>query len=174
MVLQENIAPVSLNQDELVALKDISLSLTPIPKLKKRYLFASFLICAQAVIFGLVAVISPEWFVEHLISPSIEETDFLVSNTRIRGSFTIFIVFLWLFKMYDEKWSTMITNVAIVWVVVMSILDFLKVFYLDIFEATPESALFTIWRPTLVFLIYYMRSKMNEYFRARKLHELSQ
>jgi len=61
-----------------------------------------------------------------------------------------------------------------VWVVVMSIGDFLKVYFLGVIEATSEAILFTAWRPTVVFLIYNMRIKMNDYFRARKLHQLDQ
>jgi len=174
MVLNDHNVRVSLNQDELVSLKDLSLSLTSIPRLEKRYWIGAFLICAQAIILGLVGIISPEWFIEHLLSPSIEETDFLIRNTRIRGIVVILLTLFWLSKMYDEKWSTRITNVAMVWVVVMSIGDFLKVYFLGVIEATSEAILFTAWRPTVVFLIYNMRIKMNDYFRARKLHQLDQ
>jgi len=174
MVLREENKRITLSNDELFALRDISLSITPLPKLKRSYILISYLICAHALLLGCVAIVSPEWFIENLISPSIEETEFLLINTQIRGMFIFFIVPLWLKNMLNAKWSTRIINVAIVWVILMSALDFLKVFYLKIFDATPSTALFTVWRPILVATMLFVRAKMNDYFRALDLHKLDQ
>jgi len=80
--------------------------------------------------------------------------------------FILLIVPLWLKNMFNEKWSIRIINVAIVWVILMSALDFLKIFYLKIFDATIYTSLFTVWRPILVATMLFMRAKMKDYFRA--------
>ena len=174
MVLREGHKEISLSNEELIALRDISLSITPLPKLKRSYTLISYLICAQALLLSCVAIVSPEWFVENLISPSIKETEFLLINTQIRGVFILLIVPLWLKNMFNEKWAIRIINVAIVWVILMSALDFLKVFYLKIFDTTIYAFIFTLWRPILVASMLFMRAKMKDYFRAldqNKLHQ---
>ena len=174
MVFQEESKRITFSPEELLALRDISLSNTPLPSLKKRYIFISYLICCHALLLGFVAVVSPEWFIENLISPSIEETESLLRNTKIRGMFIFFIVPLWLSNMFNEKWSTRIINVAIVWVILMSAHDFWKVFYIKIFAATPSTVIFTVWRPILIATMLFMREKMRDYFRAQYLHKLNQ
>lgn len=160
-----------LSEAEIKVLRGIGESLSPIPKLKIRYLIFAVIICAQGLLIGSIGLISPEWFLENLISPSINETQLVLVNTQIRGAAAIFFVLIWIFNIFNEKWSIRITNCAMAWVILMTIYDFTKILVIDFFQASPMAALFTFWRPVLIFLIYITRSRMNEYFQAKKIYQ---
>jgi hypothetical protein len=161
-------APSFLSKEERSALDELTVSLTPLPELKRRYWMAAFLVVSHGIASSILAILKPEVYVHTLISPSIDGAEFLVRNTRVRGVIGFSLILGWLVFRNNEKWASRIITFGIVFVIVSTLFFYVTLIRLGAFESTASTLLFTVWRPILLILLFILRARMRDYLRDLK------
>jgi len=157
-----------LSEEERRSIDELTLSLTPIPQLKRRYWIVAFIIVSHALGTSIFAIFKPELYVETLVSPTIENTSFLVENTRLRGFFGLTLILSWIVFRNNQKWAVRIIDLAILFVCSSTILFYVNLISMGHFEATTSTLIFTVWRPLLVTLLFMLRKRMKAYLGSLK------
>jgi hypothetical protein len=160
-----------LSAEERRSIKELALSLTPVPKLKRRYWIVAFVIVSHGLVTSILAILQPELYVAMLVSPSIENTSFLVQNTRLRGFFGLTLILGWMVFRDNEKWATRIIDLAILFVCSSTAFFYINLMRLGHFEATSSTLLFTVWRPALIIMLFTLRKRIKLYLRSLKKHQ---
>lgn len=151
------IPSTSITEEELDALFE-AFKVSNTSKFTKSTWFLIALVSIHGLVIGFLAIANPHWFINNLISPSVLDTQFLILNTRIRGLFMLCLILLGITNLNNTKRCIFIVNTALFWIVAMTVLDFIKIFYLEIFTASFSTQLFLIWRPILVWLLFLLRN----------------
>ena len=151
------IATTSITDEELNAILE-AFNVKNTSKFTKSTWFLIALVSIHGLVIGFLAIANPYWFIDNLISPSVLDTQFLIFNTRIRGSFMLCVILLVITNLNNTKRCIFFVNTALFWVVAMAVLDFIKLFYLEIFTASFSTQLFLIWRPILVGILFLLRN----------------
>jgi hypothetical protein len=152
-----------LSKEERRSIDELTLSLTPIPRLKRRYWIVAFIVVSHALATSILAIFKPELYVSMLVSPSIDNTSFLVRNTTLRGLFGLSLILGWIVFRNNEKWAIRIIDLAIFFVCSTTILFYTNLISMGHFEATTSTLVFTVWRPLLVALLFMLRKRMRDY-----------
>lgn len=161
-----------LSEEERRSIDELTSLLTPIPRLKRRYWLMAFVIMSHALVTSILAIFEPELYVETLVSPTIEDTSFLVENTRLRGFFGLTLILSWIVFRNNQKWAVRIIDLAILFVCSTTILFYVNLISMGHFEATTSTLIFTVWRPLLVTMLFMLRKRMKAYLGSlRKFRE---
>lgn len=118
---------------------------------------------SHACVTSILAIFEPELYVETLVSPTIENTSFLVENTRLRGFFGLTLILSWIVFRNNQKWAGRIIDLAILFVCSTTILFYANLISIGHFEATTSTLIFTVWRPLLVTMLFMLRKRMKAY-----------
>lgn len=141
------------------------------PSLGLRYRLISGSAATLSIFISVIAACNPALFITELISPSIIPDEQLITNTRIRGIFTFFLILLWLVSHKNKKYTLSLILGMLFWTTTITAIDLYKLFNLQIFTATIASTVFLLIRPLIFVALVTMSRDVFVYLKAIKRYE---
>lgn len=162
-----------LSSPELSALTKASESLAAYrkPRLRVRYWISSALITCYGAFWGYTALVQPLYFIELMLSQSIQPTELTTLLTVLRGLIILIITAFWLAGHFTKiEISKLAILLALLFTAAMSFFDFYTLANSGIYTSTLYNSLHVLIRPILFITLLTMFMDLRVYTREIRIH----